>query len=63
MPLTMLLAIPRSATMVSALWHHGPGMLDQMKAKSIAWPRFDGPEMANLVAYLNAQGNAQNGRK
>src|ERR1019366_7116815 len=25
-----------AATMVSALWHHGPGMLDQMKAKGIA---------------------------
>jgi mono/diheme cytochrome c family protein len=44
-----------AATMVSALWHHGPGMLDQMKSKRIAWPRFDGPEMANLIAYLNAQ--------
>jgi hypothetical protein len=41
--------------MVSALWHHGPGMLDQMKAKGIPWPHFDGPEMANLIAYLNAQ--------
>jgi mono/diheme cytochrome c family protein len=44
-----------AAAMVAALWHHGPGMLDQMKAKGIAWPRFDGPEMANLIAYLNAQ--------
>jgi len=44
-----------AATMVSVLWHHGPQMLDQMKTKGIAWPRFDGLEMANLVAYLNAQ--------
>ncbi|MBZ5636346.1 MAG: c-type cytochrome [Acidobacteriia bacterium] len=44
-----------AASMVSTLWHHGPQMLDQMKAKGIGWPRFDGPEMANLVAYLNAQ--------
>ncbi len=44
-----------AATMVSALWRHGPGMLDQMKAKGIAWPRFDGAEMANLIAYLNTQ--------
>ncbi|HEY1756154.1 MAG TPA: c-type cytochrome [Bryobacteraceae bacterium] len=44
-----------SATMVSALWHHGPAMLDQMKAKGIAWPRFNGAEMANLIAYLNAK--------
>ncbi len=44
-----------AATMVSALWHHGPQMLDQMKTKGIAWPRLDGPEMANLVAYLNGR--------
>jgi mono/diheme cytochrome c family protein len=44
-----------AATMVSALWHHGPGMLDQMITKGIAWPRFDGSEMANLIAYLNVR--------
>lgn len=44
-----------AATMVSALWHHGPQMLDQMKTKGIAWPRLDGPQMANLVAYLNGR--------
>jgi len=42
------------ATMVSALWHHGPTMLNDMKAKGIAWPRFEGQEMANLIAYLNS---------
>jgi mono/diheme cytochrome c family protein len=42
-----------ASTMVSALWHHGPQMLDQMKAKNIEWPRLDGTEMANLIAYLN----------
>ena len=52
-----------AATMVSALWHHGPRMLDQMKTQGISWPRFDGLEMANLVAYLNAQNQGQNGRK
>jgi mono/diheme cytochrome c family protein len=52
-----------AATMVATLWHHGPRMLDQMKTKGISWPRFDGPEMANLVAYLNAQNAARNGRK
>jgi mono/diheme cytochrome c family protein len=44
-----------AATIVSTLWHHGPQMLDQMKAKGIAWPRFEGRDMANLIAYLNAQ--------
>jgi len=53
-----------AATMVSALWHHGPGMLDQMKAKGIVWPRFNGVEMANLIADLNAQNaGASNGGK
>jgi len=42
-----------AATMVSALWHHGPQMLDQMKAKNISWPRLDGADLANLIAYLN----------
>jgi cytochrome c2 len=42
------------AAMVSVLWHHGPRMLDQMKTKGIAWPRFDGTQMADLIAYLNA---------
>jgi cytochrome c551/c552 len=42
-----------AASMVAALWHHGPQMLDQMKTKNIAWPRLGGSEMANLIAYLN----------
>jgi len=40
-------------TMLSALWHHGPQMLDQMKATNIAWPRFDGTQMSDLIAFLN----------
>jgi mono/diheme cytochrome c family protein len=43
------------AAMVSVLWHHGPAMLDRMKAKGIAWPRFDGTQMADLIAYLNTK--------
>src|SRR5208337_4758880 len=30
------------AAMVSALWSHGPNMLDQMKIKGVVWPRFEG---------------------
>jgi mono/diheme cytochrome c family protein len=41
-------------TMVSALWGHGPRMLDLMAQKSIPWPRFTAREMADLIAYLNA---------
>lgn len=42
------------AVLVSALWHHGPQMLDQMQAKKLAWPRFEAMDMANLIAYLNS---------
>jgi mono/diheme cytochrome c family protein len=41
-------------TMVSALWHHGPRMLEQMKSKGIRWPRFERREMSDLIAFLNS---------
>ena len=47
------------ATMVSALWHHGPRMLQQMNDRGIRWPRFDGREMSDLVAYLNSGARAK----
>jgi mono/diheme cytochrome c family protein len=42
-----------SIAIVSALWRHGPTMLNRMKQKNIAWPRFDGREMSDVIAYLN----------
>jgi mono/diheme cytochrome c family protein len=42
------------SAMVAALWHHGPQMQEMMRAKNIPWPRFDGTEMADLIAYLNS---------
>jgi mono/diheme cytochrome c family protein len=41
-------------TMVAALWDHGPRMLEQMKEKSLAWPRFTAVQMSDLIAYLNS---------
>lgn len=43
-----------ATAMVSALWRHGPGMMQQMQAKGIPWPRFETDEMSNLIAYLNS---------
>jgi cytochrome c2 len=43
------------ATMVAALWRHGPSMLEQMKQQGVQWPRFEGMQMADLIAYLNAK--------
>jgi mono/diheme cytochrome c family protein len=48
------------AAMVSALWHHGPSMLSQMKVTRIAWPRFEGSQMADVIAYLNSASSKQN---
>ena len=41
--------------MVTALWHHGPVMLDRFREKNISWPRFDGTQMSDLIAYLNTR--------
>ena len=43
-------------TMVSAIWRHGPEMLQQMKQKNISWPVFKADEMANLMVWLNEGG-------
>ena len=40
--------------MLSALWEHGPRMLERMQEKRISWPRFEGGEMVDLIAYLNS---------
>lgn len=40
--------------MISALWHHGPRMIEEMKAKNIEWPTFNSSQMSNLIAYLNS---------
>jgi hypothetical protein len=39
--------------MVAALWKHGPAMLARMRRERIAWPHFNGPDMADLTAYLH----------
>ena len=41
-------------TMVSALWDHGPRMLELMKQQEVAWPRFTAQQMSDLIAYLNS---------
>jgi len=42
-------------TIISALWQHGPQMLNRMKQAGIGWPQFGNPqELANLIAFLNS---------
>ena len=46
-------------SMVSALWRHGPAMLQQMKNQGTPWPRFDGREMTDMIGYLNSAGGSK----
>ncbi|MGD0578580.1 MAG: c-type cytochrome [Bryobacteraceae bacterium] len=39
--------------LVAALWKHGPEMMNRMQRQKIAWPHFEGSEMADLSAYLH----------
>ena len=43
-----------SMSMVSSLWKHGPDMLKAMNQKKVSWPRFEGRQMADLIAYLDS---------
>ena len=38
----------------SGVWKHGPDMLKKMNASGVIWPRFDGRELSNLLAYINS---------
>ncbi|OGU26162.1 MAG: hypothetical protein A2X66_09340 [Ignavibacteria bacterium GWA2_54_16] len=34
------------------MWNHGLAMMARMKRESVDWPRFEGNEMADLLAYI-----------
>jgi cytochrome c2 len=42
-------------TMTSAIWNHGPAMLQTMRQNRGSWSQFQGSEMADLIAYLNSR--------
>ena len=42
-------------TLTSAVWRHGPSMMEKMKEQKIPWPEFNGSEMADLITYLNSK--------
>jgi cytochrome c2 len=42
-------------TLTSAVWRHGPSMMEKMKDQSIPWPEFTGSEMSDLITYLNSK--------
>lgn len=46
--------------MAQTMWNHGREMAPVMRARGVAWPKFGGREMGDLLAYLQA-GNEGSG--
>jgi len=42
-----------AASMASAVWSHGPEMLEEMQKRGIEWPTLARRDVADLVAYLD----------
>lgn len=40
--------------MAFTMWQHGPTMYARAQRENIPWPKFQGSEMADLVAFLNS---------
>ena len=44
--------------MAETMWNHGREMAPVMRARGVAWPKFNGREMGDLLAYLQAGNEA-----
>jgi mono/diheme cytochrome c family protein len=42
-----------AARMASAVWSHGPQMLENMERRGLTWPTLSSRQLANLVAFLD----------
>lgn len=45
------------------MWNHAPFMEARMKELGISWPRFEGNEMADLLAYLTSLPGSREGKR
>ena len=55
-------AFPRGISpiyLAKTLWNHGPKMWSEMTRLGIPWPKFEGMEMMDLVAYLKETGRSE----
>ncbi len=41
--------------MAYTMWQHGPQMYARAQQQKIPWPKFQGNDMANLIAFLNSR--------
>jgi cytochrome c2 len=42
-------------TISASVWRHGPEMLEMMDQQKLSWPEFTGPEMSDLISFLNSR--------
>ena len=42
-----------AASFASAVWRHGPAMLERMNERGVQWPALTGRDVTHLMAYLN----------
>ena len=40
--------------LAASMWNHGPKMIEAMEARKVPRPTFKGPELLDLIAYINA---------
>lgn len=53
--LAQVKGLDSAAAVIAALWNHGFIMAERAERRQVAWPRLRHEEMANLVAFLQAQ--------
>jgi cytochrome c2 len=49
-------ALASSVSLATAMWNHAPAMFDVTQSRRVEWPRFEGNEMPDLLAYLRTLG-------
>jgi cytochrome c2 len=42
-------------TMATAIWKHGPAMLETIEREKLPWPELKSSEMTDLISYLNSR--------
>jgi cytochrome c2 len=47
----------------AAMWTHTPRMAEMARSRGVAYPRFSGPEMGNLVGFLRSAAGPPAGKK
>jgi mono/diheme cytochrome c family protein len=42
-------------TLTASVWRHAPSMFEATRRAGVPWPRFEGSDMVDVIAYLNSR--------